>query len=72
MQAKYLPFRLPISGPEEERKRMGIEPTKHSFERFNGFEDRGGHQTSKRFRGAFYVRPKWPPPGPGLTDLRAD
>ena len=31
------------------RKRMGIEPTKHRFGRFIGFEDRGGHQTSKRF-----------------------
>ena len=31
---------------------MGIEPTKHRFGRFIGFEDRGGHQTSKRFRGA--------------------
>ena len=29
---------------------MGIEPTRHSFEPLNGFEDRGGHQTSKRFR----------------------
>ncbi len=30
---------------------MGIEPTKHRFGRFIGFEDRGGHQTSKRFLG---------------------
>ena len=31
------------------RKRMGIEPTKHRFGHLTGFEDRGGHQTSKRF-----------------------
>lgn len=29
---------------------MGIEPTRHSFERLIGFEDRGDHQISKRFR----------------------
>ncbi len=28
---------------------MGIEPTRHRFQRLTGFEDRGGHQTSKRF-----------------------
>ena len=28
---------------------MGIEPTKRRFGRFNGFEDRGEHQFSKRF-----------------------
>ena len=28
---------------------MGIEPTRPAFAGFNGFEDRGGHQTSKRF-----------------------
>lgn len=33
-----------------ERKRMGIEPTRHRFGRLTGFEDRGGHQTNKRFR----------------------
>lgn len=29
---------------------MGIEPTRHRFGRLTGFEDRGGHQTNKRFR----------------------
>ena len=28
---------------------MGIEPTRHRFGRLTGFEDRGGHQTRKRF-----------------------
>ena len=35
---------------KEKRKRMGIEPTRHLFRPLNGFEDRGSHQTSKRFR----------------------
>ena len=36
----------------DKRKRMGIEPTKRSFERFTGFENRDGHQTRKRFQNA--------------------
>ena len=35
-----------------QRKRMGIEPTKHHFGCLTSFEDWGGHQTSKRFRNA--------------------
>lgn len=33
----------------EKRKRMGIEPTSDALTPLNGFEDRGGHQTSKLF-----------------------
>lgn len=35
---------------------MGIEPTKHLFRHLNGFEDRGGHQASKRFRKKYSAR----------------
>ncbi len=41
---------------KKERKCMGIEPTDHMFfMQPNGFEDRGGHQSARHFRGEMTI-----------------